>query len=94
MEPGFVTIMGAPGNTGRKITEGLLKAGDKVRALGRSQNKLAELKSAGAEVFSGDTIDAAFLEKAFRGADAVYTLLPTDQRAFDYRAEQDRQGER
>jgi len=44
-------------------------------------------------VFEGDTNDAAFLTKAFRGADAVYTLLPTDRRAPDYRAEQDRQGE-
>jgi uncharacterized protein YbjT (DUF2867 family) len=34
-----------------------------------------------------------FLTKAFQGADAVYPLLPTDQRAHDYRAEQDRQGE-
>ena len=34
-----------------------------------------------------------FLTKAFRGADAVYTLLPTDRSAPDYRAEQDRQGE-
>ena len=65
METGFVTIMGAPGNTGRKITEGLLKAGDKVRALGRLQNKLAELKNAGAEVFSGDTNDAAFFGESF-----------------------------
>ena len=57
------------------------------------RSKLAELKRAGAEVLPGDTNDAAFLTKAFRGADAVYTLLPTDARAPDYRAEQDRQGE-
>ena len=44
-------------------------------------------------MFRGDTNDAAFLTKAFRGADAVYTLLPTDPRAPDFRAEQDRQGE-
>jgi len=34
-----------------------------------------------------------FLAKAFRGADAAYTLLATDRRSSDYRAEQDRQGE-
>ena len=44
-------------------------------------------------MLAGDANDAAFLAKAFRGADAVYTLLPTDRRAPDYRAEQDRQGE-
>lgn len=89
----MITVMGATGHTGKKISEALLKAGEKVRALGRSQSKLAELKGAGAEVLAGDTNDDAFLANAFRGADAVYTLLPTDRRAPDYRAEQDRQGE-
>jgi uncharacterized protein YbjT (DUF2867 family) len=93
MQSNFIAVMGATGNTGKKITEALLKAGEKVRALGRSESKLAELKGAGAEVLAGDTNDAAFLAKGFRGADAVYTLLPTDQRAPDFRAEQDRQGE-
>ena len=41
----------------------------------------------------GDATDAAFLAQAFRGADAVYPLLPTDPSSLDYRAEQDRQGE-
>jgi uncharacterized protein YbjT (DUF2867 family) len=72
----MITVMGATGHTGKKITEVLLKAGEKVRALGRSVSRLAELKSAGAEVLTGDTSDTAFLAKAFRGADAVYTLLP------------------
>jgi uncharacterized protein YbjT (DUF2867 family) len=85
--------MGATGNTGKKISQTLLEAGEKVRALGRSEHKLADLKRAGAEVLTGDTSDAAFLSKAFHGADAVYTLLPTDRRAPDYRAEQDREGE-
>ena len=89
----MITVMGATGHTGKKITEALLKAGEQVRALGRSESKLAELKSAGAEVLIGDATDAAFLTKAFRGADAVYTLLPTDPGSPDFRAEQDRQGE-
>jgi uncharacterized protein YbjT (DUF2867 family) len=89
----MITVMGATGNTGRKIAETLLNAGENVRALGRSESKLAELKREGAEVCIGDTNDAAFLARAFRSADAIYTLLPTDRRAPDYRAEQDRQGE-
>lgn len=88
----MITVMGATGHTGKRITEALLKAGERVRALGRSESKLAELKRAGAEVLSGDANDDAFLAKAFRGADAVYTLLPTDPSSPDYRAEQDHQG--
>ena len=89
----MITVMGATGHTGRKIAEALLKAGEKVRALGRSESKLAELRGAGAEVRAGDVTDAEFLTNAFRGADAVYTLLPTDRQSADYRAAQDQQGE-
>ena len=93
MEDNMITVMGATGNTGKKITEKLLTGGERVRALGRSESKLAELKKAGADVLAGDTNDAAFLTNAFRGADAVYTLLPTDPSSPDYRAGQDLQGE-
>jgi uncharacterized protein YbjT (DUF2867 family) len=42
----MITVMGATGHTGKKITEALLNAGEKVRALGRSESELTELKSA------------------------------------------------
>lgn len=89
----MITVMGATGNTGKKIADELLKAGEKVRALGRSESKLSELKSAGGEVLIGDATDTAFLTQAFRGSDAVYTLVPGDPASVDYRAAQDRQGE-
>ena len=89
----MITVMGATGHTGKKITEILLKAGERVRALGRSKGKLAELESAGAEVLTGDATDAAFLSSAFHGADAAYTLLPPDPRLADYPAGQNQQGE-
>jgi uncharacterized protein YbjT (DUF2867 family) len=93
MEDQMITVMGATGHTGKQIAQALFAAGEKVRALGRSRSKLGELERAGADVMVGDTTDSAFLADAFRGADAVYTLLPTDRTASDYRAEQDRQGE-
>ena len=39
----MITVMGATGDTGRTIAELLLKVGEKVCALGRSDSKLAEL---------------------------------------------------
>lgn len=89
----MITVMGATGNTGGKIAEALLNAGHDVRALGRSASKLAEIQSAGAEVLTGDSADAVFLTTAFRGADAVYTLLPTDRQAPDYHGRQRQEGE-
>jgi uncharacterized protein YbjT (DUF2867 family) len=89
----MITVMGSTGNTGRKIAEELLAAGQAVRALGRNDRKLADLAALGAEVRTGNTSDAAFLADAFRGADAAYTLLPTDQRAPEYPSRQDEEGE-
>jgi uncharacterized protein YbjT (DUF2867 family) len=93
MEDNMITVMGATGNTGKKIADILLTGGERVRGLGRTESKLAELQNAGADVMAGDTNDAAFLTNAFRDTDAVYTLLPTDPSSPDYRAAQDRQGE-
>jgi uncharacterized protein YbjT (DUF2867 family) len=89
----MITVMGATGHVGGRITEQLLKAGQKVRALGRSESKLAELRRAGAEARAGQASDAGFLRDALRGAEAAFTLLPPDTRSPDYRATQDREGE-
>ncbi|HZY04959.1 MAG TPA: NmrA family NAD(P)-binding protein [Anaeromyxobacteraceae bacterium] len=45
----MIAVMGATGHTGKEITKALLKTGEKARALGRSESKLAELQAAGAE---------------------------------------------
>ena len=89
----MITVMGATGHTGKKITEALLKGSDKVRALGRSEEKLAELGSSGADILAGDATDVTWLTKAFRGSDAIYALLPTDRQSPDYHAGQNQQGE-
>nr|MBA3297397.1 NAD(P)H-binding protein [Acidobacteriota bacterium] len=89
----MIAVMGASGNTGTRISGALLERGQQVRALGRSESKLADLKRAGADVVTGDAADLPFLAKAFRGADAVYALLPPDPTSPDYRARQDAVGE-
>jgi len=89
----MITVMGATGNTGRKITEQLLEAGEEVRALGRSLEKLAELEALGAEPVAGDVRDADHLASAFAGADAAYTLTALDPTLPDYHADQDRRSE-
>lgn len=89
----MITVMGATGNTGGRIARSLLEQGHEVRAIGRNEERLAELAALGAEVRAGDTMDAEFLADAFDGSAAVYTLLHTDPRSPDYRAAQDQQGE-
>jgi uncharacterized protein YbjT (DUF2867 family) len=86
-------VMGAAGHTGRVLAERLLEKGERVRVLGRSEEKLKALKDRGAEVMVGDAMDAAYLARAFQGADAAYTLMPPEPGASDFRAYQDRLGE-
>jgi uncharacterized protein YbjT (DUF2867 family) len=88
----MITVMGATGNTGRKITELLLEAGEEVRALVRSPEKLAEFDALGAKAVAGDVRDAGYLTSTFAGADAVYTLTAFDPTLPDYHGDQDRRG--
>jgi uncharacterized protein YbjT (DUF2867 family) len=89
----MITVMGATGHTGQRIADALLRAGEKVRVLGRSKAKLAPFEKAGAEALAGQVTDAKYLAKAFAGADAVYTLLASSVASPDYRRDQDEQGE-
>jgi uncharacterized protein YbjT (DUF2867 family) len=89
----MITVMGATGHIGGRIVELLLESVEKIRALGRSTEKLAGAASKGATVLTGDAADAGFLTNGFRDADAAFTLLPPDVHVSDYRRQQDVQGE-
>ncbi|MGE5344463.1 MAG: NAD(P)H-binding protein [Acidithiobacillales bacterium] len=78
--------MGATGHTGGATAEKLLGEGKKLRAIGRSAGKLSGFAARGAEVAAGDFLDAAFLARAFQGAEAVYVMVAPDVRQPDLRA--------
>ncbi len=81
-------ILGATGHTGSAIAETLLAKGEKVRAIGRSKDRLAKIGGLGAEPFVGDVADAEFLTRAFDGARAVYFMVPPELTSTDYRGHQ------
>ncbi len=81
-------VTGATGNIGKELALALLKAGKKVRAIGRSAERLQPLVDEGAEAAVGSVDDAAFLTKAFSGARAVFAMIPPNYGAADARAEQ------
>jgi uncharacterized protein YbjT (DUF2867 family) len=82
-------ITGATGHTGSIAARTLLSRGQKVRAIGRSADRLQSLASAGAEPFVADVTDARRLSEAFRGAQAVYTMLPPNTTSNDVRGYQE-----
>ena len=85
-------LMGANGNITAKAAQGLLGQGGKVRVIGRNAANLKGLERAGAELAIGDGLDAGFLSQAFKGATAVYAMIPPDYASPDLRAYQNRIG--
>jgi uncharacterized protein YbjT (DUF2867 family) len=78
-------VLGATGHTGSIVAETLLRKGEKVRAVGRSKDRLASLVARGAEPFVADQTDSAALTRAFEGARAVYFMVPPAPASPDYR---------
>jgi len=70
------TVLGATGNTGRVVVRELLAGGRAVRAVGRSDERLAPLVALGAEAFIGDVADADAVARACDGVGGVYSLIP------------------
>ncbi len=76
----------ATGNVSSQVAEALLSAGHKVRAIGRSAERLDPLVQKGAQAFVGSVDDAAAMEEAFTGAQAVFSVIPPDFTVDDYHA--------
>ncbi len=88
----MLVITGATGNIGSKATEILLAKGERVRVIGRNHLHLRQFVNKGAEAATGDMRDAAFLADVFSGADAVFSMIPPNYSAPDFRAYQNRIG--
>lgn len=79
-------ILGGTGNTGKQIAETLLAAGKAVTIVSRDAAKAQDLVAKGAKVAIGDLHDSDFLSQTFRGATAVYSLVPPKWDVQDWRA--------
>jgi uncharacterized protein YbjT (DUF2867 family) len=82
-------ITGASGHSGHVVAEKLLAAGKKVRAIGRSAERLQHLRASGAELFICDLNERTALAKGFEGAEGVYVMIPPSATSSDYRKDQD-----
>ncbi|KQY50753.1 nucleoside-diphosphate sugar epimerase [Rhizobium sp. Root491] len=74
-----ISVVGATGRIGAKLTRTLLSAGHQVRALSRGGPALDALVELGAEPFLGsfDT-GAGDRDQFFQGADAAFLMVKTD----------------
>jgi uncharacterized protein YbjT (DUF2867 family) len=78
-------ITGGAGHISKPLTEKLIAAGHQVTVIGRSAANLAPLAGIGAGTAIGSVEDSNFLTRAFAGADAVYTMIPPNAGATDWK---------
>jgi uncharacterized protein YbjT (DUF2867 family) len=79
-------ITGGAGNISRPIAETLLEKGHEVTVIGRNVDHLKPLVDKGAVAAIGSVEDTEFLQHAFGGAHAVYTMVPPNFTATDMKS--------
>lgn len=70
------TITGSLGNIGKPLTQQLIGQGHDVTVITSSADRQIEIESLGAKAAVGSVADAAFLQNAFKGADAIFSMTP------------------
>jgi uncharacterized protein YbjT (DUF2867 family) len=83
-------VLGATGNTGKVVANTLLAQGKAVRVVLLDTARGQAWKDKGAEVAVADVEDRAALERALRGAEGAYVLLPPALRSSQVRVDNDR----
>jgi uncharacterized protein YbjT (DUF2867 family) len=79
------TLTGSLGNIGKPLAEILIKAGHDLTIISNAPDMQAKIEALGAKAAIGSVADTAFLTNSFTGADAVYTMVPYNFGATDYR---------
>lgn len=78
-------LTGGAGNISKPLAEKLLEAGHEVTVIGRNAENLTPLTDKGVKAAVGSVEDSTFLTEAFKGADAVYTMVPPTFTAKDWK---------
>ncbi|MFF4986232.1 NAD(P)H-binding protein [Streptosporangium saharense] len=74
----MIVITAPTGNIGRRLLSLLVEHGEELRVVVRDPARLPEAVRERVEVITGSHGDAATVERAFAGADAVFWLVPPD----------------
>jgi uncharacterized protein YbjT (DUF2867 family) len=78
-------VTGSLGNISKPLAEKLIAAGHRVTVVSSKAEKVAQIEALGAKAEIGSVDDIAFLTATFMGADAVYTMVPPNFGAGDWK---------
>ena len=78
-------VTGSLGNISRPLAEKLVAAGHSVTVVSSKADKNVQIEALGAKAAIGSVEDVAFLTSTFSGADAVYTMVPPNFGATDWK---------
>ncbi len=78
-------ITGSLGHISKPIVTALVKAGHQVTSITSKADRVKDIEALGAKAAVGSLEDPAFLQQAFAGADAVYTMVPPNFAAADWK---------
>jgi uncharacterized protein YbjT (DUF2867 family) len=81
-------ITGSLGHISKPIAEALVAAGHDVTVISSNAAKAKEIEGIGAKAAIGSVTDRSFIATAFKGADAVYLMIPPNYTAPDFSAYQ------
>ncbi len=80
-----ITLTGSLGNISKPLAEILVRAGHEVTIISNDSRKKTTIEALGAKAAIGSLADIPFLTNSFKGADAVYTMVPYNFGATNYR---------
>lgn len=81
----MITVVGATGGVGNVVARRLLAAGEKIRTISRSGERVAPLVVLGAEaVIIESILDEKAMVEAFQGSAAAYTMVPPSSENVPY----------
>jgi uncharacterized protein YbjT (DUF2867 family) len=80
-----ITITGSLGNISKPLAKILINNGHDVTIISSDPKKINNIEALGARAAIGSVSDLAFLTSAFKGADAIYTMVPPNWTVPNYR---------
>jgi uncharacterized protein YbjT (DUF2867 family) len=83
----MIVITTPTGSVGRQVLEAMVGRGKPLRVIAREPERIPQPLRANIEVLAGSHRDASVVDRAFRGADTVFWLVPPDFRSTDIMAD-------